>query len=96
MAVGLAVLIAFIITSRVEVTSEVLTRTWLLGSSSIAIADVTQLVWGGARGQTFLTIRAPNNWLMLSSLTYGDKALREIEGLLRAAGVPPNNRCRGP
>jgi hypothetical protein len=85
---ALAVWITFMVTSRLEVSSGVLTRSWLLGSSCIAISEITQLRWSGARGQTFLTIRTPKTWFVLSSATYGNTALHEIEGLLRQAGVP--------
>ena len=84
-AIALALWILFIVSSRIEISPNALTREWFLGSSSIDLADIKELKWNRLRGQKMLVIRGSRSYFVLSSLTYGDDALCDIERLVKSS-----------
>lgn len=55
-AVLLSIWLIFMLTTRVDMNDRSIVRSWLFGHKMVPIADITKLQWGGARGQTILTI----------------------------------------
>lgn len=100
LAVLLCAWTVFVATTRLTLTQTQLTRTWLGGSFTIPIDEITKFQWGGSRGQLNLVIRAGKNWMMLSSLSFREQELRDIaNSILAARGLdeqplsPPYGAC---
>jgi hypothetical protein len=55
-AVLLSIWLIFMLTTRVDMNDRSIVRSWLFGRKVVPIEDITKLQWGGARGQTILTV----------------------------------------
>ena len=88
-----ACLLVFLTTSQVRVTQSDLTRSWLLGSHTLRLADIRTVRCAAGRGQLMLTISTNSNRLLLSELTYGRNGLKQIEqDILAAHGLTETPR----
>lgn len=74
-----------IATIRVTLNDHELVRTWLLGTLTIPVAEISKLMWGGGRGQLLLTVIAEKKSATLSSISLKESELREIESSILAA-----------
>lgn len=77
----LSIWIAFMLTMRVDMSDDSIVRTWLLGRKAVPIHDITMLRWGGARGQTILSIMygKSRRFITLSSIVVSREKLLGIQ-----------------
>ncbi|MBD8900191.1 hypothetical protein [Rhodanobacter sp. DHG33] len=89
-AVFLSIWIAFMLTMRIDMSDDSIVRTWLLGRKVVPIHDITTLRWGGARGQTILSIvyGKSRRFITISSIVVSREKLLGIQkDVLAARGL---------
>jgi hypothetical protein len=70
---------------RVELGDMQITRRSIFGTKSLRVSDIDTALFSSARGVTFLTVTSQMHprWLMLSTYTFSEKQLHQIQDFLR-------------
>ena len=84
-AVGVAIYSTFLLTCRVTLNSDAITRTWIWSTYTIPVRDITRLDWTSTRGQKWLVISTGRHRMSISATVVGNEALTEIEKYILAA-----------
>lgn len=78
-AAALLAFLVFNLTMRVVVDERSVTRSWLLGSTTVQVSEITRFAWAGARGVLILTISyGKRKFIQLSSNALTKEELRGI------------------